>query len=144
MVSHVNVRARSCYFSLNEVFGIYPPTPGRMANSKTVVPPVPVVPDVSRFKQNYGLKRPALLAVTTTARLSSQTFYEKRKADMLNLACGAHLLYNCLINPDASNSCTKVMSTKLLGSAVAAFGVRGAMSSSSVFTPSALGYGTSG
>jgi len=52
---------------------------------------------------------------------------------------GRNLLYSCLMNPDDSNSCTKLMSTKLFGSAVAALGVRGAMSSSSVLTPSALG-----
>jgi len=37
----------------------------------------------------------------------------------------SYLLYSCLINPDASSSCTKLISTKLFGSAVAAFGVRG-------------------
>ena len=62
-----------------------------------------------------------------------------KAGDALNLAFGSHLLYSCLINPDDSNSWTRLISTKLFGSALAAFGVRGAMSSSKVFTPSALG-----
>ena len=55
----------------------------------------------------------------------------------------SHFFESCLMNPEASISCTKLASTKLFGSAAAALGVRGAMSSSSVLMPAGSAYGTS-
>src|SRR2546428_10896531 len=55
----------------------------------------------------------------------------------------SHFLYSCLINPDASISCTKLESTNVLGSAAAALGFFGAMSSSNVLMPAESAYGTS-
>ena len=54
-----------------------------------------------------------------------------------------YFLYSCLMNPDASISCTKLGSTNDFGSADAAFGLRGAISSSKVFIPVGSAYGTS-
>jgi len=56
---------------------------------------------------------------------------------------GYHL-YSCLINPDRSISSTKLPSTSSFGLTSAALGFLPARSSSSVFTPSTVGFGTSG
>ena len=51
----------------------------------------------------------------------------------------AYFLYNCLINPLASISFTRLRSTKARGSAPRALGFVTARSSSMVFTPSGVG-----
>ena len=117
------------------------------ANSILYVGARPVFVDINICKCHLQEKRHCGRGETcpTISRVKSLITERLKLFDpMFGGSARSYRLYNCLTNPVASTSCTKLGSTNRRGFAAAAFGSRGAMSSSRVFTPSGVGSRLSG